>query len=120
MEDKSETTSSPSTSAAQQSVPNATAALVLGILGLVLNCCYGAGFLLSLIGLILGVKGKKLYKANPEQYSKKSYSNLNAGYICSLIGVILAGLGILFWIVYVVIFAGSMAWAESLDPSYYY
>lgn len=113
MEDKSETTSSPSTSAAQQSVPNATAALVLGILGLVLNCCYGAGFLLSLIGLILGVKGKKLYKANPEQYSKKSYSNLNAGYICSLIGVILGGLYVAFLIVYIVILGGAMA----MDPT---
>lgn len=112
MEDKSETTSSPSTSAAQQSLPNATAVLVLGILSLVLNCCYGAGFILGIIGLILGGKGKKLYKANPEQYLKKSYSNLNAGYICSLISVILGGLSIVFWIVYIVILGGAMA----MDP----
>lgn len=46
----------------QQDVPNATAALVLGICSIVI--C-GLGPILGTIGLIMSGSGKKAYEANP-------------------------------------------------------
>jgi hypothetical protein len=81
-------------------VPNSTAVLVLGILSIIFCWCWGLiGLILGIIGLILGGKAKKIYKENPGRFSIGSYKNLNAGYICSLIGTILSGL----WMAIVII-----------------
>ena len=78
-------------------LPNATAVLVLGICALVFVCAYGFGMILGIIGLVLASKDRKLYKENPSIYS--NYGNLNAGWIMSLIAVILGGIFFLFLIV---------------------
>ncbi len=86
-------------------LPNATAALVLGIISIVGAFCYGiVGVICGIIGLVLANKDRKLYQATPELYSQASYSSLNAGRTCSIIGLILGGLFMLLMILYFLIF----------------
>jgi uncharacterized membrane-anchored protein len=82
----------------QQDVPNATLVLVMGICSIVI--C-GLQPILGVIGLVMSGTGKKLYEANPSMYKESSYKNLNAGRICSIIGICL---GILVWIYWIVVF----------------
>ena len=63
----------------QRPLPNATAVLVLGILGIVFTCCYGGGLILSIIALVLYGKDKNLYVANPALYTESSFKNMKAG-----------------------------------------
>lgn len=77
-------------------LPNATAALVLGIISIVGALCYGVvGVICGIIGLMLANKDRKLYQATPELYSASSYSTLNAGRTCSIIGLIIGALFVL-------------------------
>ena len=86
-------------------LPNATASLVLGIISIVLAFCYGiGGVICGIIGLILANKDRKLYQATPELYSSSSYSSLNAGRTCSIIGLILGSLILLVMIFYFIFF----------------
>jgi len=86
-------------------LPNATASLVLGIISLVGALCYGiVGVICGIIGLILANKDRKLYQATPELYSQSSYSTLNAGRICSIIGLILGSLVVLIMLFYIIFF----------------
>lgn len=77
-----------------KTLPNATAVLVLGILSIVfICCCYGLfAIILAVVALILAAQDKKKYLADPDAYSKSSYSNLNAGRVCALIGLILGAI----------------------------
>ena len=88
----------------KESLPNATATLVLGILSIVL--C-GTGIVLGIIALVISSNGKKEYKENPDKYTESSFKNLNAGRICAIIGLCISGLYLLFFILYFV-FAFSL------------
>ncbi len=92
----------------QEQLPNATAVLVLGILSILFWCCFGLGLIMGIIALILGSKSKNLYKEAPERYSASSYKNLNAGWICALIGVILTGIWLVIGIIGILIGTGFM------------
>lgn len=81
----------------QIDVPNATLVLVMGICSIVI--C-GLGPILGTIGLVMSGSGKKAYEANPGMYKESSFKNLNAGRICSIIGLCL---GALVWIYYIVV-----------------
>lgn len=84
----------------QESVPNATGALVLGIISIATCWCYGIiGITLGIIALVLAGKGNTLYMENPEKYTESSYKNLKAGKICAIIGLSLSAL----WIVYIIV-----------------
>ncbi|MBL0184010.1 MAG: DUF4190 domain-containing protein [Chitinophagaceae bacterium] len=86
-------------------LPNATAALVLGIISIVGAFCYGVvGIICGIIGLVLANKDRKLYQATPELYSSSSYSSSNAGRICSIIGLVLGGIFFLIMIIYFILF----------------
>jgi hypothetical protein len=62
----------------QRSLPNATAVLVLGIIGIVGCFCYGIpGLICSIIALVLFSKDKQLYVASPELYTEASYKTQN-------------------------------------------
>jgi hypothetical protein len=80
-------------------LPNATAVLVLGILSIVIT---------GIIALVMAKKEMALYNANPGMYSPASLSNIKTGRICAIIGIILQGIGILFYIIFIVIFIGAM------------
>ena len=91
----------------QQALPNATAVLVLGIIAILGGLCYGLGIISGIIGLVLANKDRNLYNAAPELYTASSYSTLNAGRICSIIGVVLAAIFIVI-IIFVLIFWKSI------------
>ena len=86
----------------QRPLPNATAVLVLGILGIVFTCCYGGGLILSIIALVLYAKDKNLYVANPALYTEASFKNARSGRVCAIIGL---SLSILYIIIIIVIIA---------------
>jgi hypothetical protein len=84
----------------QQALPNATAVLTLGILSLVLCCCYGIiGVVMAIIALFLAAKDERLYQANPMLFSEGSIKNLRAGKVCAIVGLCLSTLFLLFIIV---------------------
>lgn len=84
----------------QSNLPNATAALVLGILSIVLSFCYGLfGLSCGIIGLILANKDRRLYLETPELYSPASFGQSNGGRICSIIGIIISSLILFLFII---------------------
>ena len=83
----------------QQKLPNATIALVLGILSY-LCCCFSAGIggiILSGIAFFLTTKDENLYKQYPENYS--NYSQVKTAKIVAIIGLVLGVLS-LIWTIY--------------------
>jgi M penetrans paralogue family 26 len=86
----------------QRPLPNATAVLVLGICSIVV--CQICG----IVGLVLANQDLKLYHQNPDLYSEASLSNIKAGRICSIIGIVLLGLVILYFL-FILVFVGSIS-----------
>jgi hypothetical protein len=74
-------------------LPNATAVLVLGICSIVFSCFF-VGVICGIIGLVLASKGRTMYRDNPNLY--EGYGQLNAGWIMSIIGVVLGGLYVIY------------------------
>ncbi len=79
-----------------QDLPKAKGTLVLGIVSLsvtVVCCfCYGSffGFVLSLIGLLVGRSAMNTYHENPEAYSHSSYKKARIGNLLNIIALILS------------------------------
>lgn len=96
----------------QIALPNATAVLVLGIIGIVTCCCYGGGLILSIIALVLASKDMRHYRANPSRYTKSSYNNLNAGRICAYIALAFS----LGYLVLMFMLVGAVGWEAMNDP----
>ena len=89
----------------QQTLPNATIVLVLGILSILTCCCYGViGLILGIVALILSKKDRQLYAMNIGVYTESSFKNLNAGRVCAIIGLILNIIYLLICIVLVAMF----------------
>lgn len=79
-----------------EKLPESSTTLVFGILALVGSFCYGiVGLIFGIIALSISGRPKRLYLENPTRYSQSSYSNLNAGRICAIIGIALSSLVIL-------------------------
>ncbi len=75
----------------QQTLPNSTAVLVLGIISIVGCFCYGViGLILGIIAIVLSSKAITLYKINIGTYTEQSYNNMKAGRICAIIGLSLS------------------------------
>lgn len=95
-------------------VPNSGAVLTLGIISIALCWCYGVVALAcGIIALVLANKSLVLYNANPNGYTLSSYNNLKAGRVCSIIGLCLSALTVLYVIVVVAIIGAafsSMPW----------
>jgi M penetrans paralogue family 26 len=53
----------------------------------------------GIVGLILANQDMRLYNQNPDMYTEASLSNIKAGKICSIIGVVLLGVGLLVLLV---------------------
>jgi len=74
----------------------AVASLILGLLSLLLSCCYGIGLVLAIPGLILGFVSKK--------HSNGKLSGMAiGGIICSIIGLLIS----IFMLIAVVTFLSS-------------
>lgn len=95
-------------SGGHESLPNAAIPMVLGIVSIVasvLCCCfYGQfpGLVAAIIGMVMGNGALKKYNENPTQYSEKSYKQVKTGRMLSIIGLIVASLMIIFFIVMLV------------------
>jgi len=101
----------------QMPLPNSTGVLVMGIISIALCWCYGiVGITLGIISIVLANKSKKLYKAEPEKYTIGSYKNLQAGYICAIIGLSLSALYLVFIIIYFLIIGAALSTAFSTFP----
>lgn len=82
----------------REQLPNSSAALVMGILSIVCICCgFGAaiGIVLGILAIVYAKKAKTLYDDNPTQYTEVSAKNANAGRICGIVGLCVAGLWLL-------------------------
>ena len=92
-------------------LPNATLALVMGILSIVGCCCYGVpGVIFGIVAIIISLEAEKLYKQDPESYS--GYGNVKAGKIMGIIGLILSVL----FAAYMAWFIGQVGWEALQDP----
>lgn len=92
-----------------QTLPNATAVLVLGIISIVSCCFYGIpGFVCGIIALVLAKKDMLLFRASPSAYTRGSYNNLKAGRVCAIIGIILSAIMLLYVIVILAYFGASL------------
>lgn len=90
-------------------LPNATAVLVLGIIGIVGCFCYGIpGLICSIISMVLAKKDMALYNSNTTAYTPGSLSNLKAGKTCAIVGLILSCLYILLYVVVIAIFGFAL------------
>jgi len=89
---------------AKQTLPNSTVVLVLGICSILFGCFF-VGLVLGIIGISLSSNGRRMYRENPDLY--EGYGALNAGWIMSIIGTILGGLYIFYWIIAVAILGGA-------------
>ncbi len=89
----------------KQQLPNATAVLVLGICSIVVNC-YGIGLVLGIIGLALAAPGRRMYRENPSLY--EGWSVLNAGFVTSIIGVVIGGFWAFFLMIWGAIMGGTL------------
>jgi hypothetical protein len=96
----------------QIALPNATAVLVLGIIGIIGCFCYGIiGLVCSIIALVLSSKDLKLYAQNPSAYTAASLSNLRSGRICAIIGLSISIVYFLF-ILFILITVGFAALSD--------
>ena len=87
----------------QQTLPNSTLVLVLGILSIVSCICYGLpGLICGIVAVIIGQKATNVYKESPEIY--KGFDNVRAGKIMGIIGIVLSVLFIIFliWLISVI------------------
>lgn len=99
-------------------LPNATAVLVMGICSIVFCCCYSIpGIVLGIIAIVLGNKGRMLYQQNPMDYTESSYKNLNAGFICGIIGTILSLLYLVYLVVIVIFILKDPEFLDNLSKS---
>ena len=81
----------------QVSHPKAGTALVFGILGTVFSLTCGIGGLLGIPGIVQGRKARDEIDAEPGRYSGRSQAV--AGIVTGIIGVVIAGLAIVIFVV---------------------
>lgn len=79
----------------KQTLPNAVAVLVLGILSIITSC-WIIGLILGIIAVTISKKPMRLYYENPQLWD--GYGMLNAGRICGIIGIVFGSLSIIYWI----------------------
>ncbi|GHT24496.1 hypothetical protein FACS189430_09500 [Bacteroidia bacterium] len=95
----------------QQSLPNSTAVLVLGILSIAPFCCVGiVGLTLGIIALVLAGKAEKEYRSQPAgAYTVSSYKNMTAGKVCAIIGVCIGSLYVIYLIFYLFVIGVALS-----------
>ena len=76
------------------------ASLVLGIAGILFDCCCGVGFIFGIIGLILAIVGNKEQKSGVG----------TAGLVCSIIAIIFG----VFYLVYMIFVGGASMLQEMM------
>lgn len=95
----------------QKNAPNAVAALILGILSIVCGCFF-VGLIFGIIGVVLASNGMKAYAMDPTAY--KNVGMLNTGKVLSIIGIALGGISLIWAIISVALWGGSLFFLEDL------
>ena len=81
-------------------LPNAATVLTLGIISIPGCMCFGVvGMTCGIIALSLAKSDMERYYENPQSYTQGSYSNLQAGKVCAIIGLCLSTLFFLLMII---------------------
>jgi hypothetical protein len=80
-----------------EDLPNSTAILVLGILSIIFAGLIG--IILAIIALSMSRNARHAYENYPGDYTEASYSRVNAGRICAIIGLSLVAILILIVLV---------------------
>lgn len=81
-------------------LPNATTVLVLGILSLVGCMLYAIpGLICGIIAMVMHKKDKAIYLSNPSKYAE-AFKTSKAGNVCAIVGVSLSALFVLVLVVY--------------------
>lgn len=80
-----------------EDLPNSTAILVLGILSIIFVGLIG--IILAIIALSMSRNARHAYEDYPGDYTEASYSRVNAGRICAIIGLSLVAILILIVLV---------------------
>lgn len=97
----------------QQKLPNSTLVLVMGILSIIGCCFYGLpGLIFGIVAIIFGLKDKKLYKSNPDEYT--GIGNVNAGFIMGIIGLILSILYLVMFLIFLSMFGWDVITNQEL------
>jgi hypothetical protein len=108
---------------APQNLPNATVALVLGILSIPGCCCYGIlGLILGIIAIVLSKGDINKFQLSPGVYTTSSLKNAKAAKVCGIIGTILGSIYLIAIIIFIVVFGFAAVsdpnfmreWAESM------
>lgn len=101
----------------KEDLPNAQSSMIMGIISLVsvvVLCGSGVvGLILGIIAMVQAKKNEEMIAAEPDRWTESSKSNLKTGKITGLIGVIVNGLGVIFWIIYFIAIAAVVASAPS-------
>ncbi len=91
--------------------------LTLGILSISMCWCYAfVGIIFSIVAIILTKKAKQEYFLNQKQYTLKSFKNLKTGYFCSIIGLIISCLYLIFVTLYLLFYKSAISTAFSSMP----
>ncbi len=86
----------------------AVVALVMGILSIVGCCCYGLGIIPAIVGLILSILSKK----------KAPSGIATAALVCSIIGLVLSVIAIIYFVFVFVTVANSPEYAQLYEEIY--
>lgn len=98
----------------QESLPNSGLVLTLGILSIPFCCCFPISLPLGIIGWVMGNKGVSKYNQNPNAYTRSSYSNLSAGRVTAIVGVVLTVLYLTMAIYNIIQLGGLEAYMETV------
>lgn len=90
--------------------PLAVVSLVMGILSIILCCCYGIGVIFGIPGLICAIISRKKGKTGLS----------TAGLICSIIGLILSVLAIIYYVVCIVYAMSNPDFMDMIQMMEYY
>ena len=101
----------------QQSLPEASTVLAMGIIAVVstLTCCGPLGMVFSLIALAKAKKARRLYQNQPESYT--DYSSVKTGRILAYVSL---ALSLLFLLILVLYFGIIVASFSSVDWDDYF
>lgn len=102
-----------------EQLPNATAALVLGIVSIALCWCYGiVGLITGIIAVVIGSKAMKAHALEPGRYTEGSFKNAQAGKVCGIIGLALSALMFLYLVFMIVIYGfGAFAMFDVMQEA---
>jgi len=96
--------------AENQSNTLAVVSLVMGILSIILCCCYGIGIVFGIAGIICGAIAKK---------KGQSKGLSTAGLVCSIIGSVFSVIAIIYYAWAIAMVASDATLMDQILSSYY-